>query len=199
MQLNSRVRRPIKTTALAITVLSLLSPAASACSDPIAPSFQENLARAEHIFVLRLTSLELAGCYPWLSNLKGNINVVRVLKGAAPATADVALEGSRCGIKLVVGRYYLAVLESDPGVLRLLPGDQSILDVTDDFKAGEPGRAPNPYGLWPVQQYLLGHALPADYPSEYQLESTLRCPLPSPGQQRAPDNSFNGMPLRGTP
>ncbi len=99
------------------------------------------------MFFFRLTSLELADSYPWPSNLKGNINIVRVLKGTAPATAKVALKGSCCGIKLVVGRYYLAVLESDPDVLRLLPRDQSILDVTDDFKAGEPGRAPNPYGL----------------------------------------------------
>lgn len=184
----------MKASALAITVLLLLSSAASACSDPIVPSFQENLAGAEHIFVFRLTSLELADSHPWRSNLNGNINIVRVLKGAAPATAKVALVSGCCGIRLFVGRYYLAVLESDPDVLRLLPGDQSILDVTDDFQGGEPGRAPNPYGLWPVQQYLLGHALPADYPSEYQLEATLSCPLPPPAPQRAPNHSVRSFP-----
>lgn len=174
----------MKAAAVAIAMFLLPPPAVFACSDPVVPSFQENLTSAQHIFVFRLTSLELADADPWPSNLKGKIGVVRVLKGGGPATAKVALTaGGCCGIKLAVGRYYLAAVGSDSEVLKLVPGDQSILDVTDDFTAGKPGRAPSPLGLWPVQQYLLGHALPADYPSDYQLESTLSCPRSPPAPQ----------------
>ena len=190
----------MKAAALAMVLLSLAPSAASACADPVVPSFQDNLAGANHIFVFRLTSLELTDDVTWPSSLRGTVKVVRVLKGTAPMTGHVTLTGGACcGIKLGVGRYYIAALERDLDVLELEPGDQSILDVTDDFTAGEPGLAPNPFGLWPIQLFLLGHALPADYPSDYQLESTLSCPRPPPDPRQAPNNSFKGMPLRGTP
>ncbi|MFY2765302.1 hypothetical protein [Arenimonas sp. MALMAid1274] len=141
------------------------------------PSFEENLARAEHVYVFRIVSQELTDSDIWPSKVRGRVAVVRTLLGGQPSIQQLEFTmGAHCGIKLAVGRFYLVALENDTTSISLVPGDQSVLDVTDGFKDGSRS---NPDALGPVLQYLSGEPLPKDYPGAYRLSSTLSC-LPPP-------------------
>jgi hypothetical protein len=146
-----------------------------ACSDPVVPSFSENLQGAKNIFVFRLVSLELVDHKSPSSELRGNIKVVRMLKGDVPTASTVVyVANACCSIKLTVGRYYMAALDDDHSILRLVPGDQSILDVSDDFSVVQGAGAHGTIGL--IQGFLSGNPLPAGFPGNYRLESTITCP-----------------------
>ncbi|GGA88193.1 hypothetical protein GCM10011521_28200 [Arenimonas soli] len=152
---------------------------AQACSDPVVRTFTESLDSAEHVFVFRLSSLELTNDEAWPSSLRGRITLVRSLKGGEPAARNIEfVAGACCSIKLTVGRYYLAVSKVNSQTLSLVPGDQSVIDVTDGFTAGARS---SPEALGPVVRFLSGEALPKDYPGEHRLSSTLSCPLPAVG------------------
>ena len=161
-------------TLLAVGLLALPT-FAHACSDPVVPTFQENLESAEHIFVFRVTALELTNDERWPSNLSGNITVVQSIKGGKPAARHIEyVAGTCCSVKVEVGRYYLAVSRTNSQTLSLVPGDQSVIDVTDGFKAGS---RTSPGAIGPVLRFLSGEPLPKDYPGEHRLSSTLTCPL----------------------
>lgn len=167
------------------TLALLLSLAASpmvafACPQPDAPTFVQNLDRASHVYVFRLLSLEVASGEPWNSTLSGRISVIRTLKGPAPKASSLTYSIGCCNPKLSVGRYYLAAVSNDAVVLKLIPGDQSVIDVSDDFStksgAGKTG------AIEPVQEHLAGQPLPADFPGDYRLEATVSCPVMPPSR-----------------
>lgn len=167
------------TTTLALLLSLATSPmVAFACPQPDAPTFVQNLDRANHVYVFRLMSLEVADGEPWYSTLSGRINVVRTLKGGTPKASAVTYSIECCNPKLIVGRYYLAAVSNDTAVLELVRGDQSVIDVSDDFEAK--GGAGRTGAIEPVQDHLAGQRLPADFPGEYRLEATISCPAMPP-------------------
>jgi len=87
------------------------------------------------VYVFRLMSLEVADGKPFYSTLSGRITVVRTLKGGAPKASGVTYSIGCCNPKLSVGDYYLAAVSNDATVLELVPGDQSVIIVSDDFEA----------------------------------------------------------------
>ena len=165
-------------TLLAVSFLAIPT-LAQACSDPVVPTFAENLENAEHVFVFRLTSLELTNDEAWPSSLSGRVTLVRSLKGGEPAARHIEfVAGTCCSVKLEVGRYYLAVSGTNSQTLSLVPGDQSVIDVTDGFTAGTRGSLE---AIGPVLRFLSGEPLAKGYPGEHRLSSTISCPLPPVG------------------
>ena len=161
-------------TLLAVGVLAFPT-LAHTCSDPVVPTFQENLESAEHIFVFRVTSLELTNDEAWPSSLSGRITEVQSLKGGKPAARRIEyVAGTCCSVNVEVGRYYLVASRTNSQTLSLVPGDQSIIDVTDGYKAGTRS---SPEAIGPVLRFLSGEPLPTDYPGERRLSSTLSCLL----------------------
>lgn len=152
--------------------------AALACPPPDAPTFMDNLRGASNVYVFRLMSLEVTDGRPWYSTLNGRINVVSTLKGSTPKASRLAYSVDCCAPKLIVGRYYLAAVPNDAATLQLVRGDQSIIDVTDDFT--DKGGAGKTGAITPVQGYLSGRPLPADFPGDYRLEATVACPVAPP-------------------
>lgn len=147
----------------------------AACPQPLTPTFPENLSKATRIYVFRVISLELADDGLYISSVRGRINVIRTLKGDTPTASGILYPtGVCCAPKLAVGRYYLAAVTEDTPVLELVRGDQSFIDVSDDFQY--PGGAGKYGAIEPVQQFLIGQALPQDFPGYYRLESTVSCP-----------------------
>jgi hypothetical protein len=169
----------IRSARLALLLSLAASPlAAMACQTPVTPTFMDNLDHASHVYVFRLMSLEVGDRDAWYSTLNGRINVVRILKGGTPKTSGLSYSISCCNPRLMVGRYYLAAVSSDTTTLELIAGDQSIIDVSDDFNTT--GGAGTSGAIEPVQQHLAGQPLPADFPGEYRLEATVACTLPPP-------------------
>jgi len=111
----------------------------------------QNLDRASHVYVSRLMALAVADGEPWYSTLSGRISVVRTLKGGAPKAS---------------------------AVLELVRGDQSVIDVSDDFTTK--GGAGKTAAIEPVQDHLSRLPLSADFPGEYRLEATVSCPAMPP-------------------
>jgi len=167
------------TTMLALLLSLAASPmVAFACPPSDTPTFVQSLDRASHVYVFRLMSLEVADGKPFYSTLSGRITVVRTLKGGAPKASGVTYSIGCCNPKLSVGHYYLAAVSNDATVLELVPGDQSVIIVSDDFETK--GGAGKTVAIEPVQDHLAGQPLPADFPGGYRLEATVSCPTPPP-------------------
>jgi hypothetical protein len=167
------------TTTLALLLSLAASPmVAFACPPSDTPTFVQSLDRASHVYVFRLMSLEVADGKPFYSTLSGRITVVRTLKGGAPKASGVTYSIGCCNPKLSVGHYYLAAVSNDATVLELVPGDQSVIIVSDDFETK--GGAGKTGAIEPVQDHLAGQPLPADFPGGYRLEATVSCPTPPP-------------------
>lgn len=158
-----------------IFLLATAATSTSACPQPVTPTFRENLHKATNIYVFRVVSLELINEDSYVSNVRGRVNVIRSLKGGAPSVLNLIYPtGLCCAPKLAVGRYYMAAVSKNTTTLELVSGDQSIVDVTDDFY--HPGGAGEYGAIEPVQEFLAGQLLPSDFPGAYRLESTVSCP-----------------------
>ncbi|SIR17080.1 hypothetical protein [Solilutibacter tolerans] len=119
-----------------VLIALVLSGHAYGCTDPTEPSFLASLENADSVFVFRVTTLRMIdrrtdGHYNVIS---GPIQLVKTIKGA-PSFKRVAYQDISCGgIQLIVGHYYLASAKQNGSILAFVRGDNSVLDVTEEFE-----------------------------------------------------------------
>jgi hypothetical protein len=150
--------------AIAFATLSLMSFAASACVEPETTTFRQELARAQNVFVFRLTSLRLADPAPGSRKLSAAIEVLRNLKGNGNSFRQLAYSSPWCyGLRLEVGHYYVAATTQKGPTLRLIRGDRSVMDISDDFSQNYPPLREEQKLQWDVANYLKGIPLPESF------------------------------------
>ena len=124
----------MKRIATALVALAL-SGGAEACTDPREPSFLASLETGTSVFVFRVTSLRMidrrADFNP--NVISGPIEIVRTIKGTPPFKR-VAYQDISCGgIQLIVGHYYIVTTRQSASVIAFVRGDNSVLDVSNEF------------------------------------------------------------------
>jgi len=153
--------------ALTLAILTALPFGASACVEPETPPFRQELARAQNVFVFRLTSLKLADPAPGSRKLSATIEVLRTLKGNGNAFRQLSYSAPWCyGLRLEVGHYYAAATTQNGPILRLIRGDRSVMDVSDDYSQNYPPRREEQKLQWHIANYLKGIPLPETFRDE---------------------------------
>jgi len=148
---------------LTATLLLGAPTTAFACADPHEPPFSRELAHAKSVFIFRLVSLRLSDHAPDSRAIIGDIEIVRPLQGEA-AFRQVAFTDARCGgMRLRVGRYYAAATDQDGALIRLVPGDNSVIDISSDYALTYPPPPEESKWQWHIANYLQGVPLPSDF------------------------------------
>lgn len=172
----------IKLMRALLLAISLLMPLiASACVEPETPRFREELARAQNVLIFRLTSLRLADSAPGSRELVGAIEVLRTLKGNGGVFRQLSYSSPWCyGLRLEVGHYYAAATTQNGPVLRLIRGDRSVMDVSDDYSQNYPPLREEQKLQWHVANYLKGIPLPTTFRDDLYTERTSGISIPPP-------------------
>ena len=166
----------------AAILLALVACRAEACVDPELPSYRQELSSARHVFVFRLLSLRLVDRAQGSRQVVGDIETVRALKGQ-PRFTTIAWEQGNCGqLILQVGGYYAAATKQSGTALKPVRGQNSILDVSQDFDYSMPRKRPGQTWLFHIANYLHdGTAFPQYFDVDQQMMRTGSFPpLPSP-------------------
>jgi hypothetical protein len=127
--------------ALLFTFLAaLLAPSdASACSYPKPVEFNEAVEGSTSIFVMRVHDAKLidstqAGTRPFV---RAEIEIIEELLGSARHFRYTTFDNLPCGgVRLDVGHYYLVFTHQAGDTLRLVPADQSVLNITVEYVPG---------------------------------------------------------------
>ena len=119
---------------------SLLVPLpAHGCSYPNPPEFKEVAADATSIFVMRVLDAQLldSGDIRIRPSVRAEIKTIEELLGDASAFTHVTFDNLPCGgVRLDVGHYYLVFTSQTGETLRLVPADQSVLNITAEYVPG---------------------------------------------------------------
>ncbi|MUV14544.1 hypothetical protein [Noviluteimonas gilva] len=166
-------------------LLAFVAGRAQACVDPELPSYRQELSSARHVFVFRLLSLRLINRAEGAREVVGEIETVRVLKGQ-PRFTTVAWEQGNCGqLVLRVGGYYAAATKQSGTVLKPVRGQNSMLDVGDDFAYSVPHKRPGQTWIFHVANYLRdGTPFPEYFNVDQQMTRTGSFPQLPPPRKR---------------
>ncbi len=146
--------------ALVLASILLLPGTALACADPTEPSFLHQLDSAKSVSVVRLLSLRLANTAPAAREVIGEVEIVRALKGK-PTFRRIAYSNVSCGgLMPVVGHYFIVATSSTGDTLKLVRGDNSIIDINGDFAQTYPPIPERSKLQWHISNYLRGIPLP---------------------------------------
>ena len=171
--------------ALTLATFGLLPTTALACVEPKTPPFRQELAQAQHVFVFRLTSINLADPSPGSRKLSASIEVLRNLKGNGNGFRQLAYSAPGCyGLRLEVGHYYVAATTQKGPVLNLVRGDRSVMDISQDYSRTYPPRRDEQKLQWHVANYLKGIPLPATFLDEEYTARTSGISVPAPPEPR---------------
>ena len=148
--------------AIAIATSGFTSPSL-ACVEPKTPTFRSSLDTADTVVVVRLMSLGLANTSQNSRDLAGKLQTIRVLKGS-PHFQLLRHEALPCGgLNLQVGHYYLVATQQSGNVLRLQHGDQSAVDISDDYALSRPTKRTSQLWQTHFADYLAGKPLPKSF------------------------------------
>ena len=148
---------------LTLFLLLLTPTTAVACADPHEPPFSHELARAKSVFILRLVSLRLADHTPGSRSIIGDVELIRSISGAS-SFRQIAFTDVPCGgMRVRVGRYYAAATRQDGSILHLVPGDNSVIDVSSDYARSYPPPKEQSKWQWHIANYVQGIPLPAEF------------------------------------
>ena len=168
-------------------LLLVISNSAQACADPLEAPFSHELARAKSVFIFRLLSLELVARTPGSNTLVGDIEIVRSLKGER-SFQRVTYVDVRCGgMGLRVGHYFAAATRQSGPALKLAPGDNSVIDISQDYAVTYPPFPEQSKWQWHIENYLKGIPLPRQFTSyefSYLTHGVAPRPLPEPGNEK---------------
>ena len=171
--------------ALAIVISLMLPKSALACTDPAEPSFLDQLAIARSVSVVRLTSLRVADTAPESREIIGELEIIRPLKGK-PTFRRISYSDIWCGgMRPLVGHYFVIATRSTGDTLRLVRGDNSIIDISDDYASTYPPRPERAKLQWHIANYLRGTPFPegvSRYLSWANVHGSLPPPPPPPAQ-----------------
>jgi hypothetical protein len=169
----------------AAILLAFVVGRAEACVDPELPSYREELASARHVFVFRLLSLRLVDRAEGERAVVGEIETVRALKGQSHFTTIAWTQGNCGQLVLQVGGYYAAATKQSGSVLKPVRGENSILDVSQDFAYSMPRKRPGQTWLFHVANYLRdGTPFPQYFNVDEQMMRTGSFPPPPPPRKR---------------
>ena len=166
-------------TALASLLLILWQPTL-ACDFPTPPSLHVLAASAKHIYVFRLESAKVSERKRH-GGVEGTTTPIATIAGATPKGRKLVYSVSHCGgHQLTVGNYYLAYLSSDKKVVTLVPGDESILDVSDYFGSSDPTAPGTQAFISEIRTAAEQKSLPPNFPHQAMRDRTEFYPSPPP-------------------
>jgi hypothetical protein len=161
---------PLRTAYLLAHLAIAVSGPAISCSYPEAPSIESVAATAAQVYVFQLESAAVRRKdYPdgsfstWVS---GHIHPRAMIIGETPSARSIEYSVSYCGgHQLTVGGYYLVYVSHEESVIRLVPGDESILDVSDYFGGGDVEAPGTQAFIAEIREAAERGELPAGFPN----------------------------------
>jgi hypothetical protein len=117
-----------------LTIVLLIFRPALGCSFDSPMPFNEVVANAEHIAVVQIMSQELTDRREFgRPVVQGNIRILEVLEGA-PVFNSLEFSNSVCGgVRLDVGHFYVLFTTETGPVLHLVPSDNSLIPLADEY------------------------------------------------------------------
>lgn len=167
-----------------ITILLWLTASgpADACMEPEVPTFRQSLDSATVVFVARLNSVGLVNKSQASRDIAGQLEIIRTLKGK-PSFHYLRHEAIWCGgLRLLVGHYYLFATDQSGSVLRLVRGDRSIVDVSEDYSMQYPPKKPEQLWQTKINDYLNGRPLPKNF-QIWNISHPVQAFPPQPGEE----------------
>jgi hypothetical protein len=167
-----------------ITILLWLTASgpADACIEPEVPTFRQSLDSATVVFVARLNSVGLVNKSQASRDIAGQLEIIRTLKGN-PSFHYLRHEAIWCGgLRLLVGHYYLFATDQSGSVLRLVRGDRSIVDVSEDYSMQYPPKKPEQLWQTKINDYLNGRPLPKNF-QIWNISHPVQAFPPQPGEE----------------
>jgi hypothetical protein len=124
----------MKTLAVMIVLLCAGTPVV-ACSFDKPPEFTDVVKSAKQIFVLQIISEDLSTRRSFdRPVIEGHIRVMGTLKGTPVEFTRVDFNNSTCGgVRLDVGQFYVAFTNQTGSVLKLIPADNSLIPLANEY------------------------------------------------------------------
>ena len=122
-----------------IFALLLATPCVSlACSIPEPPSFTEAVESADKIFVLRILNERVTDRVAYdRPVIEGGIEIVETILGEPPQFKLIEFANDSCGgVRLDVNHHYVVFSSQSGQFLRLVPADNSIISIEDQYIPG---------------------------------------------------------------
>ena len=164
-----------------LATFMLIAPGtANACSNPTEPSFLQQLKTAKTVAVVRLISLKLTSTASNSKQVEGQFLLIQTLKGQ-PTFSKISYVDEPCGGVLpAVGRYYAIATRSSDKTLRLVRGDNSIIDINSDFADTYPPLPEKSKMKWHIANLLNGVPLPQRLADRFEWLNIHGAPPPAP-------------------
>ncbi|WP_170113018.1 hypothetical protein [Ahniella affigens] len=104
---------------------------------------------------------------------------METLKGTPSVARVVSFSTGRCGgLRLDSGHYFLAAVAINASRIALMPADQSVVDITDEYAEGDPEATDNAGFIPVVRHAIAGAPLPPGFPSPSLVHRSLQVGAP---------------------